>query len=81
MNNKEAEKIATNMAVALNSFFDRNSSAESVTNDAMITIREIIKENPKIKDILGDYYQGYNSDDKDFKNLYDREIEWLRFIK
>ena len=83
MNNKEAKDIAMSITVALDSFFDKNSLAETVANDSIMAIRDILLKHEKIRDIVDEIYTAYSDedDDKKFKEQWDKQISWIEFMK
>ena len=80
MNNNEAKDIAITLSIVLDSIFNLNSEPEDVANLAIEAIKDIIRNNPKVREWMEEIFQA-DSESPDFQKQWDREIAFIKFIK
>lgn len=81
MTTKETDDIAVRLAVLLKTILHPETNGDDVANDAIDFTKDLLKDYPKVREVVGEVFDNFDSSDEDFQARWDMKIEWLKFEK
>jgi len=78
MTQKEIESISLDITLLMQTILDVSATSEETANKAITFAMQFLKNNPKIKEHVGELIGSYSADDPNMDFLWDIHIEWLK---